>query len=627
MTMSRQRPREILDSDDEGSVFGDSDYNCEQTLDMLPDTQDASYEANHEVVLASHAATESTDPSFFQRVYDAQYAAVAGQPDESGLIPDTLPGKDWVSVGTDTGPATATTSQRKRRRGRIQETDVVDLTSPTPLEKNNNSDVWDVPNSAPRQRNKRTYGRQRDTESDELAPTQDPFAVPEETPRLKRTRVRRGEVATQSSSPVMLVPSNTAEGGADSSSVNTEAGPSLYIPQSELAASQKQECQVVSLSPAEGSEVVSDTFAHQHQPTSSEIEEVATTALYKSSGMTTIAYPTPSRVKSSLRRREGQMEAQISGWGVYEPPQSSPDVLADLTSTENPKAKRTKAKVVSSTVEEKETPPSIRLPKKRRVVQDEDEGYGDWQQVTSMEQHINDQALSEEVPEGGADEQFGDQSVAPPALESPEIATKQLSPPVESAPKKRGRPRKRKFEEDMTPAQKEPAPVPTEPEAPVPPAKRKRGRLRKSEVKPTDDMPAQPAVETEADAIGSNPETLTEVQVNPQPVMAQPTEDSRHKEETADSSESKENNGNGPSKPATAKDSMPAKRNVDEYEETPIPKEEDMEDGGSKEAATPAIVLPKLNLGMKAQYRVGLSKKSKIAPLLKSLKRPTSTIS
>ena len=627
--MPRQRPREILDSDDDGSVFGGSDYDHEQTLDVLADTQDANYEADKEATLASHAATESTDLSFFQRVYGAQYAAVAGQPDESGLIPDTAPGKDWASASTDTVPATATTCQRKRWRGKSKETDVVDFAGSTPPEKNNSSGVWDMSSSALRQRNRRTYGRQkRDTESDELAPTQDPYAISEETPRVKRTRVRRGEVATQDSSPVMLVPPTTGEGGDDSNLVDTETDPSLYIPQSELTAGQKQEYQVVSFSPTERSEVVSDTFAYQHQPTSAAVEEVATTAVYKSSGMTTIAYPTPIRFKSSLRRRDGQTEAQTSGWDVYEPPQSSPDVLADLTSTEIPRAKRTRAKVVSSTVEEG-VPASTRLPKKRRVVQDEDEVYGDWQQKASMEQHTNDQALSEEVPEEGADGQFDDQSGAPPVLESPEIATKQPSSPPESAPKKkRGRPKKRKPEKDTAPAQMEPSAAPAEPEAPAPPAKQKRGRPRKSEVKPTDDMAAQPVVETsEVDAIGSEPEALTEVPANAQPLITQPTEDSKHQEETADSSESKENSGSGPSKPATTKILKPAERAVDENEDTPMPKEEDMEDENLKETATPTIVLPKLNLGVKVQYRVGLSKKSKIAPLLKSLKRPTSTTS
>jgi hypothetical protein len=80
------------------------------------------------------------------------------------------------------------------------------------------------------------------------------------------------------------------------------APPSLYVAQSTLTASQKRQYVSVSLSSQDVPEVV-ETFL-PGQPS------VGGGEVYKSSGATTIAYPTPSRIGSSRRLPEVSEEVE-----------------------------------------------------------------------------------------------------------------------------------------------------------------------------------------------------------------------------------------------------------------------------------------------------------------------------
>jgi hypothetical protein len=343
--------REILDSEDDDSDFGGG-----------PEAGDGEAEVGHpeltlekaasprvEPMGAPHnASTDSTDPSFFQHIYDQQQAAV----EASEVIPDTAPAAAAASAWTEissapppgqkhpaknaSSPNTSITdpahaSRRPKRSREVVPAEVIDLTDITTPRKDaasaGSADVWDVPVvSAKSQRSTRTYGKRKSPRRQQLSleetmpdlpPTQDPYALPEATPPPARKRTRRRsppsssppQPQAQDSSPVMLVPAevvassdrqtrsrrgrNAAALGVASSMPDTAS--SLYISQSVLTASQKQEYKTVSLSSEAAPDEPVTSFPAQ-PPVAGEV--------YKSSGATTIAYPTPSRIGSSRRLPE-----------------------------------------------------------------------------------------------------------------------------------------------------------------------------------------------------------------------------------------------------------------------------------------------------------------------------------
>ena len=303
------------------------------------------------IVEASHnPGTDSTDPSFFQRIYDQQQAAAHAQ----DLIPDTAPAgpsastwtqissapppghkpqpKDHSSLTSITDPVPA--SRKSKRSREVPRTEIIDLTeTPRKEAASLESDVWDVPTSARSQRTTTTYGKRKlaplsleqEPTPDVMPDTQDPYAFPDATPPAKRKtgRDHPSSSAQQSpdSSPLMLIPTedvNTSDRrmrssrkkqasfGVESSMPDT-AAPSLYVTQSTLTASQKREYRTVSLSSEampEGSEMLPPD-----QP-------FGAGEVYKSSGATTIAYPTPSRVASSRRLPEITEELDDSPAGT-----------------------------------------------------------------------------------------------------------------------------------------------------------------------------------------------------------------------------------------------------------------------------------------------------------------------
>ncbi|KAH6622924.1 hypothetical protein F5144DRAFT_345513 [Chaetomium tenue] len=652
----------VLDSEDDGSDFGDG-----------PETELVSGdEEGYKTIDASHNNTDpgidSTDPSFFQRIYDQQHAAA----DVQDVIPDTAPvghadstwtnissapppgqrlqAKDYSSLTPVTDPVSGSWKAKKARE--VRELDVIDLTDITTPSKET-SDVWDVPTSARSQRSTKTYGKRKvaqlsleqEAVPNTLPDTQDPYAFPDATPPTRTDRHGTPSSAIQQAqdpSPVMLVPTEVptssdrrtrssrkkkASFGTDSSIPNT-AIPSLYVTQSTLTASQKEQYQAVCFSsegmPPEASEM---SFAGQGLEAGEMYKSSAPTIAYATPSRvtSTIAYPTPSRVASAGKLPEVVEETgqdSVAGmspsYGV-EHQQSSPDVLTDMTTTASSRSKRSRAKVASPTqldAFELESPAPTRKTKKRKVVREaEDESWerdplGSTQENNdlppqnlqtqddvgntghSTAQPVADMDTRAFLPEG--------EPIDIDAMEAQEAA------PKPTAKSKRGRKKKGAKTQEPAPepdgptpaAEAEPEPVPEPAETTKPPSKRKRGRPRKSEIskpqpEPENEPEQQPyeeaEVEAESNAAGLQPLFEVDRNAQPDPEVAATDADGSYV------GDSKEND------PTVAKGAV--------AKDKPTEKE--------KQAAKDVKSGPQ-----KVQYRVGLSKRSRIAPLLKCLKKP-----
>ena len=180
-------------------------------------------------------------------------------------------------------------------------------------------------------------------------------------------------------------------------------------------------------------------------------------------------------------------------------------------------------------------------------------------------------------------------------------------PPDPPAKGKRGRKKKESKLDEPTPTfpeeevEADPEPV----ETTEPAAKRKRGRPRKSEpVKTTQPEPiddGEPAQDEEVLRLDAEPEPLSDIHPNFQPSPAAATGTD------ANGTGGKENGALGAvGGEETASPGGKAKEKG---------KEEGKEKGKGKQDA-------KIGGPKTVQYRVGLSKRSRIAPLLKSLKKP-----
>jgi hypothetical protein len=335
--------REILDSEDDGSDFGDGPgYEDGEAHDEAQGIQELEVPRDDTIIGASHNDTNSTNPSFFQRIYDEHHALS----DTQVVIPDTAPTDPALSAWTDvssapppgqksqakdsssltsvTDPAPPSTRSKRTREARQAEViDLTDITTPRKEAASGTSDVWDVPTSTRSQRATRTYGKRKsaqlslehDATPDALPDTQDPCAFPDATPPTRGSKHGPPSSSAQQppdSSPVMLIPIEEAVSsdrrtrssrkkkssfGVESSMPDT-AAPSLYVTQSTLTASQKQEYRMVSSSEA----------ALEAPETSLPDQSLGFGEPYRSSAAT-VAYPTPSRIGSSRRLPDVAEEA------------------------------------------------------------------------------------------------------------------------------------------------------------------------------------------------------------------------------------------------------------------------------------------------------------------------------
>ncbi|KAK4130871.1 hypothetical protein BT67DRAFT_445188 [Trichocladium antarcticum] len=651
-------PREILDSEDDGSDFGDnpevSDADAHRRIEV-PHHEPATVDASHD------ASTGSTDPSFFQRIYDEQQAAAGAR---ETIIPDTAPAgasvwtctevssaptpgqkpqaADFSSLTPITDPVPA--SRRSNRTRRVPQADLIDLTDITTPGKEaaaDADDVWDVPSSARSQRATRTYGKrqragqqlslQQEATSD-MAPTQDPYDFPESTPRTRKKTKRNAPSSSaqhaQDSSPVLQVPTEettssgrrrTTRSMGNNSALSgdpnmADTSTALYITQSSLTASQKQEYHTINPSSEAGLDMP-ETPLPRPPPGVGEV--------YKSSGATTIAYPTPSRIRSSRKRApafdglEGNDAAEVladhdvdhqaryfAALGedaptVLQP--SSPDVLHDMSAENATKAKRSGIKAVSSgglgSADMDPPVPTTRRKRRRKMDQEEDPLLLDavdgaqgndnsLQQDGKAEDELKDATVSGLQPDPNA----SDQPVAPPEVEAIDvdpIESPAAAPPAPTQRKKPARKKKgSKTKAATPPAEPEPAPATEPAEAAEPPATRKRGRPRKPEAAAARSV--EPAADAEAANTAPSPQPLSEFSRG-------------HKSQPHPGAEEGDNNDDDDTK----RNGLPPPHAVAE----PVGKETE------KTARN--------QTDQKVQYRVGLSKRSRIAPLLKFVKKPT----
>lgn len=291
------------------------------------------------------------------------------------------------------------------------------------------------------------------------------------------------------------------------------------------------------------------------------------------------------------------------------------------TATSASRPKRSRIKIVTSagrTSPEPEPPTSTRKTKRRRVVREiEDDGLesdplGGTQGNNDVpSRHTHDETMARDAdyttvrPGADVNDQAPVTDVEPINIEAMEVLT---ATPKPTAKGKRGRKKKGSKPVEPAPDLNEPTPAEPEPEPaadPVEaselPAKRKRGRPRRSEApkfqvgtRDEQQPEQQPTEEAQAEA-------LSEVNYNSQPGSAA----GKKEHDIGDAAQDCRENGPPVAKEATDTDNDTKGREKDKQ----VAVGKDVKAGGGGGAQT-------------VRYRVGLSKRSRIAPLLKCLKKP-----
>ncbi|KAI0451797.1 hypothetical protein F5B21DRAFT_362393 [Xylaria acuta] len=617
---------------------------------------------------SSPAARESdkqpsdvTDPSFFANIYDNQQDLAAQQ---SHLIENIVRQSQRASASSgdvslpskkngrraDPSSGTDVTSpmvlSRPRNHTTLFNDDASDFTTP----RKSMGQVWEIPSSpedvtAPRSTKsargkEKTYGqtkRGRSGLASSPAPAET-IAAEETTPRQPLEDVGVGyqpEEGPRTDSPSMPAAKRTKVSHHD----YTLPDAKFYIAQSNLTTMQKLEYQKVNVS-VNGYGGLPGSLPNQ-----------------KSSSATTIAYPTPSGYSSipPLPWEEPIAQPSSPQQNVTVNMSSSPDVIGngfDLPNERSPVTALESETPVPNRNRESPVRAQSRTPiakGKKRAAQhfEEDElcrddrwdgddintpqdsykprstkrrsvlvaGVSDIGNKTDTLDHVSDEAAI--------------QTQDPPELPAA------LEPPPEAQLKKRGRKKKQYTTEDpltgtdinensntnQTPASPQKAadaePTPEKP-------KKKRGRPRKSGPSKAAEEPLpEPPVADEPPIIDSpqkdeTPDTSATVS------RKQENSEQKTKRKKSEVTEEAEDTG--------SKDDRPPLKEVDSNlrspskpvstrEETPMKSRE----GSNEEKSTPKTQLretPKLAASQsKPTYRVGLSKRSRIAPLLKSIKK------
>jgi hypothetical protein len=291
-----------------------------------------------------------------------------------------------------------------------------------------------------------------------------------------------------------------------------------------------------------------------------------------------------------------------------------------MATTASSRSKRNRAKVVSPTQLDEfelESPAPTRRTKKRKVVREAADDS--WERDPLGGTQENDDAPPHNAQTQGGTGGIGHKVAQPvadmdipaflPPTEPIDIEAMEVpaTVPKPTAKSKRGRKKKSAKTQEPAPepdepiqiAEAEPEPAPELPEATEPPAKRKRGRPRKSAVTKPQPEP-EPENEPELQPYeGAEPEAETNTALQPLPEVGHNSHPSP--EGAASDMESGGVDDRKENDLAVAKDTV--------AKDKPTEKE--------KQAAKDLKTGPQ-----KVQYRVGLSKRSRIAPLLKCLKKP-----
>ncbi|KAM7209584.1 hypothetical protein V8F20_000322 [Naviculisporaceae sp. PSN 640] len=660
--------REILDSEDEGDDFGsinggDHDAQDDQVaLVDIPNNDHAGDNSEQQSLPPSDKTTRnstgSTDPAFFQRIYDEQQAAACAPDATTTQL--TTPRKGTAAEEVDpwelpVSPPPATRSMglgsSSRSSGRITRSSEKRRQSEqtSNVHIGQEADPYEFPSTADVSPVRPSKRKKRDHKSSSLRQSNSSEAVRE---------------TAGSSWGIGQVPAESNHNGPDSS-MPPPTLPAMYITTSALTSSQKQQYQPVNLS-------------SQNEP---EHRDLAGTngvypinGPYKSSGATTIAYPTPSRFVSSVPTEvlndvlPQAAPPRDSDDPVPTEPMSSPDELAGSAPTNRAKSQATQKAGPSSQLE---SPVSTRRTKRHTshvdyggsfnepIVLDNTQPPNDFQENDtsdficdqdwqpgndkqqnrtrkgSVEQSVS--AITEQPPakkkrgrkkkEQIIEEPVLEEGVGEGALPFEGSSKIELDVPlvrddIEEPPtkKRRGRPRKSDTAKVTSTAAQ--AGIQAEGEthddyameqAEVPASKGKRGRkannktAKKSKVADSEDEDE----EFEAKQALDEPEestSLSEMSHNTrQPAIAEDANlpKTGKTSDEGDNSESKENSNN-------------------QQQGKKSPETEDTEKRVLASKATPAPASktnPIMPTPGKVQYRVGLSRKSRIAPLLKSLKK------
>ncbi|KAK1761298.1 hypothetical protein QBC47DRAFT_369616 [Echria macrotheca] len=744
--------REILDSEDEGSDFspvkaggGGAVYENDGAAAADDETEPRPRDGGTTNGTNS-SSLKSTDPEFFERVYNEQRAAVAGtsrgeedmvdylrlsgEGDEREQEQEHNKGLSSLTSVTDPAPPAGSRKVKRAFQSRREE----DMDDPTQVTTPSRGEIGLVPAGAPPTQSPislllpssskdsgsgvkslskaaRTYGkRKRESrmageEQSSMPSTLDPYDFPstaaDQPPSSGRAkRVKRGAAISSSPGGGGLQAMDTGLGGSsgtgyESTIPNTDTAqlgiyttPStgyqstipntdtpqlgLYLAPSALTASQKMEYQFVA--PSSGFEPVAGELG---LPTATGLDGDG--LVQKSSGATTIPYSTPSRFGSSAATR--RVSSQKDGLtGVYEVdegespghvgvgthPASSPDVIVGEPGTGSGKGKKKRGRPAvkaSQDVYEVLGPPlETRSAKKRRV--SSSNGVESVDDV--LRDHLQEAGLEREdgaaVDEGHTNNE-GQNSAATSSLSGRQAAE---MPPE---PKKRGRKRKQPNEQVQEPIDdnnpdeahintiQEALQEPTElaqTEEPAP--KKRRGRPRKSAVQavasPDTPDPKNPNDPAESISHDVKPSSTAKPgkrgrkkkePITPVEVPEHEEEDGKHLSERSSNSQahptSKKGNRKGE---IDASDGENDGDLEDEEEKSPVKSEETKtvlgvpppvtktEDKGEDKklaavkvtAATPSGGIKSQGQGQgTARYRVGLSKRTRIAPLLKCLKK------
>ncbi|KAL1880005.1 hypothetical protein VTK73DRAFT_6395 [Phialemonium thermophilum] len=670
---------EILDSDDDGEPVDPVDP-VHSPLHLETRATEFTADLGDAVTTVDSGATGSTSQSFFQSIYEEQRIvatdkeSVAGVERSSDVVEDkdaelrTHVVRQQNAVRNSSSLTSITDPPRKRVKKSHNRASVVDLTQVTTPGRARSSDrpedLWDVPSSPlpqlfeanrPALPKASEQGERRKlTELDCLAfpaTHEGEEVVPwQSRPSPGRRKSRRSDLAKTMRLPRRVASSNERGDDAayhddvnqeisliqipdtekipplsqiphDSSKHRTFSGKetgigsttsSLYIVQSALTASQRQTYQYINPS----SEAESENSASR-LPVSDgkKIESV-----HDSSGTTTIAYTTPSRYASSglcpqarnigtassvdARRRSQRAD----GWC----PTSSPDIVAgpyhhltrDCTQQESPTSRRTVS----------DTGPADQLSESLGDISGKADESGGTMPLCDINRD----------PRWGVPER----DVLDRVSEAKDLGSAPVGhPPKVAGATKRGR---KKEETEPVPTREDEASLCGVGHIPVcecpvkniereEKPKKKRGRPRKSTTTPqVEQQPASSVRKLEKEEEGPHRNQQT---------------GKREQSEVKDAPVVADDNTFGSSDPGGGQGGCYADRDDhsqrDQYLE-PLREEASthglMSEKGTDESRKPAGQkdcsgqVPTATVG-KVQYRVGLSRKSRIAPLLKSLRK------
>ncbi|KAI4591479.1 hypothetical protein KJ359_001011 [Pestalotiopsis sp. 9143b] len=363
--------------------------------------------------------------------------------------------------------------------------------------------------------------------------------------------------------------------------------PRIYVAQSTLSASQKRQYKKVQVSESHPGDTSIPDSLGQMQPPSN----------HKSSCATTVAVSTPSRYASSGPRPPWEIEQPVEA--------SKPSTSIDLTSS-SPDA----ITVGGGMQEEEEQSPVRRssVKRKRPVVRDDDDELG-------LDGTFSDHQSSD------VDSDY-DRAGLKPAKKAKQPAKTASAAPAAKEPKKRGRKKKQPVSEDIvlddeaqiSESATVPASVLPETQTTDEKPKRKRGRPRKSDVLQQADV----QIESPADE-GQSADGPAENEIQPEKAPAkydtkaakrdktQPVADTSIEDDETAQVEKKDEDKNTNISVSPLKETD---RNALGRSQSTI---SDSDKSISK-SATPSQA-------GKMSYRVGLSKKSRIAPLLKMIRK------